>query len=436
MKFIYIIYNLITGVLFIIFFPFFWLYARLSGCHFRGINQRIGLYPNALKRNLNGSPIIWIHAVSVGEAGLARLLINPIKSKLPDSCIIISTTTLKGYDFAQNIFKKSKVKCIFAPIDFIASIFMAMRLFHPDILIFLETEIWPNWLVTARHKNIKTAIINGRISERSIKKYIKIKPLIKAALKNIDAFSMISLEDSKRIQFLGADPEKIKISGNAKFDLLTESVKPGTKIRIKNRLNLNENQSVIVAGSTRSNEEDIILNAFTKLKKFFPDLVLIIAPRHVERISKIISLVKSKQFSFKLYSHCTEKNKSRSEPVVIVDTIGELMEIYSAASIVFCGASLVPLGGQNILEPAVWGKPVIYGPFMDDFIEAKTLLESSSASVPVTDSNDFIKKAEYFLSHPDEAEILGKKARNVILTHRGAAEKHAEVISKLWRGRF
>lgn len=278
---------------------------------------------------------------------------------------------------------------------------------------------------------IKTALINGRISVRSIGGYLRFRRFFREVLKNVDAFSMILEEDGSRIRAMGADLEKIQINGNAKYDLLLNQVDPSVERQMRRILNLKATQPAFIAGSTRRGEEAMMLDAYERIVGEFPDTVLIIAPRHIERAAEIGSLVERRGFGYQLRSELGSTKAKRTAPVVIINTFGELFKVYSVGAIVFCGASLVPLGGQNPLEPAVWGKTVFYGPSMDDFLEAKTLLEGLEAGIPITSPEMLAEKAIWFLRHPDALKAYGQRAREAVARNQNAAQKHARVIAGL-----
>ncbi|MCF8069339.1 MAG: 3-deoxy-D-manno-octulosonic acid transferase [Desulfobacterales bacterium] len=375
---------------------------------------------------ISGKPRIWIHAVSVGEVGAAVPLITQLFNMLPDCAIILSTTTPHGQVFAKEKLGH-KVTCIIAPIDIIFFVKKALNLIKPDILVCMETEIWPNLLNTAKRLGVRTALVNGRISVRSIGRYMKFRPLIKQALSRFDIMSMISKDDSLRIKSLGAPEDRVSINGNTKFDLLLQDVNDGVQKRMAQFYGIAPQVPVFVAGSTRSGEEAIILDVFEVLVRTFPECLLIIAPRHVERAVEIGALVESRGLICQFHDALKEENK-RVANIIIVNTIGELKQIYSVASVVFCGGSLVPLGGQNILEPAAWGKPVIYGPSMDDFFDAKMILEENGAGIMVESGKELCSKVLYLLNHPEEAGHIGELTLKAILAGSGASERHAGAI--------
>ena len=430
MKPLYAAYAALTSSIFISCFPPFLIYTRLSGRYRKGLKERLGFVPRALAQDPAGSPRIWIHAVSLGEVKVAGPIIDSLRKLMPDCSVILSTTTDHGFALARQIFRDD-IPVVYAPIDLTFSVRKALSRVNPDVMVFLETEIWPAWLVEARRMGVKTALINGRISVRSVRGYLKFRPFFHEILKNIDSFSMILEEDACRIRDMGADPQKIEINGNAKYDLLIDQADPAIEKDMRRILNLNPSDRVFIAGSTRGGEETIVLNVYEKILKKFPDTILIIAPRHIDRTPEIESLLRNHGIKYHLRTELKKGGTKRTAPVVIMDTFGELFKLYSVGTINFCGASLVPLGGQNPLEAAVWGKVVFYGPSMEDFMDAKALLESANAGIQVSGPEMFAERALHYLNNPDSLKNHGALARDAIIRNRGAAEKHARVIARL-----
>ena len=326
-----------------------------------------------------------------------------------------------------------EVRVIYAPFDIIFLVRRALDNIRPDILVFLETEIWPAWISEAYGKGIRIAMINGRISPRSIEKYMKVRPFFRDILGKFNVFSMITEEDKRRIISMGADPQKIFVNGNAKFDLLTGLAEDSIERDMRKLFNLEDAAPVLIAGSTRTGEEAMIINAYRKVLKEFPETVLFIAPRHIERAKEIASLIKRNQFEYQLRSELKGDSVKRDKQVVIVDTFGELFKLYSIGAIVFCGASLVPQGGQNPLEPAVWGKPVLYGPSMEDFLDARALLEENNAGIEVSSPEMLAEKVIMLLNNPVLMQGYGVRARDAVLKNRNAAGRHAAAIAGLIR---
>jgi len=427
---LYAIYTGLTGGIFIYLFPEFWLYTLLSGRYKDGLKERLGFVPQGVIKGLKDRTRIWIHAVSVGELQVATSVIEAIEDLRPDCAFIVSTTTEHGKRVANRMFG-ARLPVIYAPIDFIGSVHKALNSVRPHVMVFLETEIWPNWIAEASRRGIRVGLINGRISVRSLASYIKLRPFIKAVLEKFDVFSMILDEDAHRIKLMGADPDKIEVNGNAKYESLMSRIDSAIPDRMRQLLNILPHHKVFIAGSTRRGEEEIILEVYKKILVQFPETILILVPRHIKRTPTIESLVRGYGFSCCLRSAIDPPNRVRTEQVVIVDTIGELFNLYSIGTIIFCGASLVPLGGQNPLEAAVWGKAVFYGPSMEDFLDAKQLLEKAGVGIQVPNREILAEKALWFLNHPNELKELEDRARDAVLANKGAAKRHAEAICRL-----
>jgi 3-deoxy-D-manno-octulosonic-acid transferase len=325
----------------------------------------------------------------------------------------------------------NRVPCFFAPLDLIGPTQRSLNLIQPDALVLLETEIWPNLIIRARRMGVRVAIANGRISIRSIQKYHKVRSLMNYTLAHVDAFSMISTGDALRIQSLGAALDRICVSGNAKFDVPDPVKDPHGRQNASDLYGVVDDTQVIVAGSTRNCEEPVIIDAFIQLRQKFPNTLLIIAPRHIERAEQIYQWVTAQGIDCQLRTQINATEQPRQAPVVILDTIGELSATYGIADMVFCGGSLVPKGGQNIMEPAMWAKPIIYGPSMEDFAEAKAMIQSNGGGVMIHNATEMAAVTMEWLQSPEKAKAVGLAARQAILPHGGAAEKHAEVIGRL-----
>jgi 3-deoxy-D-manno-octulosonic-acid transferase len=280
------------------------------------------------------------------------------------------------------------------------------------MLIFLETEIWPSWIIEAKKRSVKIAMLNGRISGRSIRGYRRVRPFFRMVLSRFDLLSMISEGDRNRIIDMGARPETVTVNGNAKYDMLIRGTSKGMNENIRRILHIPADAPVIVAGSIRSGEEEIILEAYKRIIESFHDAVLIIAPRHLERIRELTELIRMNWFKCHLRSELVTSGNERTEGIIIVDCFGELFNIYSAGNIAFCGASLVPLGGQNPLEPAAWGTPVFHGPHMEDFSDAVHLLKKHDADIEVQNASDLAEKVIHYLQNPEAlAERAGQLKR-------------------------
>ncbi|MBW1782884.1 MAG: 3-deoxy-D-manno-octulosonic acid transferase [Deltaproteobacteria bacterium] len=430
MRLLYSIYMVLSSLLFLFLLPFFFVYVCATGRYRHHLKERLGCVPRRAVERLKGSPRIWIHAVSLGEVKVAGSIIEALRRIMPGCSVMLSTMTEHGRNLAVELFGK-EIPVVYAPVDFVGCVCKSLSRVRPDVLAFLETEIWPAWVFEARRLGIRTCLINGRISVRSIDAYLRLRPFFEGVLKNFDCFSMILEEDAARIQAMGAPHQKIETNGNAKYDTFAAAPDPETRTEMQKVLDLDDSHRVIVAGSTRQGEEEIILDAYSRVLETFPETILIIVPRHIERTRDIGAMIQRRGLKYQVKTDIDEGKARRTENIVIINTFGELFKIYSIGTIVFCGASLVPLGGQNPLEPAVWGKVVLYGPSMEDFLDAKDLLESVGGSVPVSDPQELEERLVWLLGHPEESKAYGERARQAVLNNRGAAEKHARVIERL-----
>jgi 3-deoxy-D-manno-octulosonic-acid transferase len=424
----YAAYKTLGSATFLSCFPFVWTYSRLTGRFSKGWRERLGFFPRSLAAAGSDRPI-WIHASSLGEVKVAGSIVAHLRSLAPASRVILSVTTDHGYALAKAMEQNGPV--VYAPLDFFFSVRRALSIARPKVMVFLETELWPAWIMEARRKGIKCALVNGRISPRSIKRYRKFAPFFREVLANMDVCSMITEQDAKRILAMGAEPGKVEIHGNAKYDLLSQQADPSAVSDMRRLLSLAVSDPVFVAGSTREGEEEMVLDVYERLRTRFPGIVLVLAPRHISRTPKIEALLRQRGLAYQLRTRLAAHGGKRTAPVLVLDTYGELFNLYGVGTINFCGASLVPLGGQNPMEAAVWGKAVFYGPSMDDFLDAKGLLETEGAGIEVKDVADFSEKALGLLAQPDRLASLGERGRRAVLKNQGSAEEHARVIARL-----
>ena len=422
----YTAYTLFGSGAFVSAFPLVWVYSRLGKRFSMGWRERLGFLPTDLSRF--DFPI-WMHASSLGEVSVAGAIMAHLKNLAPERRVMLSVTTDHGFASAKLVARGTPV--VYAPLDFVFSVRRALSVARPKVMVFLETEIWPAWIAESRRKGIKCALINGRISPRSFRRYRKFSSFFREVLEGMDVCSMITEEDARRIVAMGANPDKVEVHGNAKYELLSEKARPSAVSEMRRLFNLVPSDLVFVAGSTREGEEEKVLDVYEQVRTRFPGMVLVLAPRHVARAPRIQSLLRQRGLSYQLRTRLAESGEKRTAPVVVLDTFGELFNVYSVGTINFCGGSLVPLGGQNPMEAAVWGKAVFYGPSMEDFLDAKRLLEKEGAGIEVRSVGDFSEKALRLLERKDRMASLGDSARRAVLDNLGAAEKHSRVIVKL-----
>lgn len=426
----YTVYKILTAVSAWVLVPMIWLHHRFRGRDFQRFYQRMGVYPSSLGKKESEHPRIWLHAASVGEVGVAAAICKALQQSYPQCQIVLSTIREQGLARARTLMG-DQVPSFFVPLDLVGVTRRALKMIQPDLLVLMETEIWPNLIVNAKRMGVPIAIANGRISIRTINSYRKVRPLMRHTFSHVDAFSMISEDDARRVVSLGADPSQVTVNGNAKFDSPDPLGDAEAKPWAQKLYHLQNEAAVFVAGSTRHPEEPMLLTAFVKIRAHFPEALLIIAPRHIERVEQIKQWVAVQGLTCQLRSQLGQGQSPRSAPVVILDTMGELSQTYSVADVVFCGGSLVPKGGQNILEPAMWGKPVLHGPSMEDFAEAQQLIAAAGGSALVRDSDALAALAIEWLRQPKKRTAMGLAARQAILPHRGAARRHADTIGHL-----
>jgi len=424
------LYSLLYSVAFILMLPLFFLRRDKYAAGFR---QRLGDYPDSR----DPRPSIWLHCVSVGELNAAKPLIEQILKNFTGHRLVISTTTKTGQDLAQEHFSE-KAAVVYFPFDLKFAVRKALRAMRPSVVLLMETEIWPRFIHEAKLSGAAVALINGRLSARSARRYSYIRPFIKRTLADIDLALMQADADAKRLAELGGEPAKTHVTGNMKFDVALESSELADEFR--QRFAIEKARPLIIAASTHEPEEEWLLEAFAE---FFlePSTIrprMLIAPRHPERTEKIIEIIRSfgsgKFSQFRPISYVrrsTEPTEAdTTADVILLDTIGELARIYSLAEVVFVGGSMIPHGGQNILEPAASGKAVICGAHMFNFAEATRVLLEHDGLVQLADRTEDAKAVdELFLAvsdlleEDDERRELGQNAAAVMKENRGATDR-------------
>jgi 3-deoxy-D-manno-octulosonic-acid transferase len=318
---------------------------------------------------------------------------------------------------------------IYYPLDIPFVVKKVIAKVRPDIFILTETELWPNFIRMCKEQGAKVIMVNGRISRRSYQRYALTKFFWKDILNLIDEMGVISAIDAERLKAIGMAPARVHVMGNAKYDSLATKASPPIRKEMQRKLNLTEMDRVFVAGSTHDGEEKIVLNVYRRLLETYPDFKLIIIPRHPERGHAVLSLVKEIGFDDCITMTDIEGGRHRTgERIIVIDVIGELFKVYSLASMVFCGGSLVPKGGQNILEPAAWGKVIFYGPSMDDFRDEKELLEKAGAGITVKSGDELLAGILTVMADPDALARKGEAGRRIVVSNMGAADRYAEMV--------
>ncbi len=392
--------------------------------------ERFGVYGKEKRAALEkAKDPIWIQAVSVGEVALCRSLIPLMRERFPGRPIVFSTITKTGNELAKKLFAKDAV-IIYFPLDFSSVVKKVIRFIRPKVYVMVETEIWPNFLKEIGRNAIPSLLINGRISDRSYGKYELARPFLHKVVKGINSLCMQSNVDADRIIKMGAVPEKVIVTGNMKFDI--QNASPGQPAeRIRKQLGLVEGDGLLVAGSTHPGEEEAVLASYAELTKKFSGLKLLIAPRHIERSCDIAVLVKRSGFVPALLSISDTGRSPDPKSVFILDAIGRLNDFYSIADVVFIGGSLIRHGGQNPIEPAVYGKPIIFGPHMFNFKNISEAFLQKDAAIRVESAEDMTAVLYNLIADANRRSEICKHSKEVVAAYRGATER---VLNEM--GRF
>ncbi|MBZ5559028.1 MAG: 3-deoxy-D-manno-octulosonic acid transferase [Acidobacteriia bacterium] len=426
----YLAYSLLTFVVFLVVSPYFVYQAIRYQKYIGSLRQRLGFLP--ITFNIDGEESIWIHAVSVGEALTARALAADLKARYPRLRLFLSTTTIAGQQVARR--SLSDLDAVFYfPFDWTFIVRRTLNLVKPRLFIMMETEIWPNLLRACRARGVKTVVINGRISSRSYPRYRMIRPFFRRVLDDVDRFCMQSDESARRLIDLGADPARVTVTGSLKFDALelpAATVHGKPRERVLRFFRISVNRTVLIAGSTMKGEEAAVLRAFARIKETQPNALAILAPRQPERFGEVERLARDAGFVAIRRSELPIDAEPRAD-VVVLDTIGELAQIYQLATAVFVGGSLADHGGHNILEPAMFGKPIVFGPHMQNFKEIADAFRRQDAAVQVPSERELADTLLALVTDPVRRASLGAAARALVEANRGAKTKTLAVIGEL-----
>jgi 3-deoxy-D-manno-octulosonic-acid transferase len=426
MYLLYLLYTLLTLVFFVAASPWVLYQGLRRGQYVGTLRQRFGYLPVSF--NPDGDEAVWIHAVSVGEALTARPLLAELRRRYPKLRLVVSTTTLAGQQVArQNLQGVDEV--FYFPFDLGFSVRRILRLVRPRLFLMMETEIWPNLLRACRRSGVKTVMVNGRVSDRSYPRYRLIRPFFRRVLDDVDRFCVQGEESRRRLLDLGAAPARMTVTGSLKFDSLPSARQARHGDRVVRFFRVAPSRPVVIAGSTMRGEETHVLDAFGAVRGVDQSL-LILAPRHPERFAEVERMAKDAGFDTVRRSEL-EIDKEPCAEVVVLDSIGELAQLYQVATLVFVGGSLVETGGHNILEPAAFGKPIVFGPHMHNFAEIAGVFLSNGAAVQVASGNELGVVLRRLLHDPAERARLGGAARTLVDANRGAKDKTMAVIGEL-----
>ncbi|MEZ0328116.1 MAG: 3-deoxy-D-manno-octulosonic acid transferase [Dissulfuribacterales bacterium] len=433
------IYRKLTSIIQI---PLAWLYSRqlildktLSAEERR---QRFGIY--SLKMLKNAPYDLWIHAASVGEVMAGAAILRSIKRIMPNTNVLLSVFTATGYQRATKELNDI-AEVVLAPFDTPSAVEKAFQTIKPRIYAVIETELWPNTLLAAPRHGAKTVLLNARISNRSFGRYSRLTSLFTPILRQFDCICAISETYKNRLVQMGTNPDNIHVTGNAKFEALLNKPHNDTAHTMSNRLKLPLNAPIFVAGSIRGGEEELVMKAVSALKQTVPNLVVILAPRHMNRLPNLKQAAQQANISHINLTDLIKTEGIKNSPknqddglmpsnsVILVNVMGMLFSIYSVATVAFVGGSLVPKGGQNPMEPAAWACPVLFGPHMENFEEAKEALNKTGGAIIVQNSTELAAVAKKILLTPSYRKEMGQKALNALKSlAQDSATRQAEFI--------
>jgi 3-deoxy-D-manno-octulosonic-acid transferase len=425
-----ILYNILLWIVAVPGLLFFLIKMLLTGKYRHSFLQKLGARQKPLLAGIGPGPRIWIHAVSVGEVTAAQPVVAALKKQRPEVKIIFSTSTETGQGMAQKLVSGADA-FIYFPLDISFAVHRMLSLVRPDVFVLVETELWPNFLASCRARGVRVVLANGRISPRSFDRYRRTRFFWKRALADVNEAGMISQVDAERICAIGLAKDKIQVMGNAKYDALASLVSSQLHEDTVRRFGVRPEEKFFVAGSTHPGEEDIVIRVYRALADADPAFKLILAPRHVERAGEVQAALARAGFPDIIrVSEIRAGRRRAAERGILVDVIGELFKVYSLAQIVYCGGSLVPRGGQNILEAAAWGKGIFYGPSMEDFSQEAALLEAAGAGVRISGERELLEGMQRLLAAPEELRVRGENGRAAVRANMGAAGRYAAMIVK------
>jgi 3-deoxy-D-manno-octulosonic-acid transferase len=408
----YLLYSALLLIVLVLGSPY-WVYEMLRhGKYRRGLLQRLGFVPPHFRDA--GRKSIWVHAVSVGEVLAVSELVQRLRASFPDCKVLISTTTDTGQRLAAARFGSENV--LYFPLDFAFAMRRWIRALRPKLVVVAETEFWPNLLRIAKQSGAQVAVVNARISDRSLPGYRRWRKPLGRVLDGIDLFLAQSTEDAKRLIEIGAPARRVSVSGNLKYDIPL-ATPPLIVKELRAAFERSSAGPILVCGSTLEGEESLLLRAFAAVVAKFPRAVMLLAPRHPQRFDEVAELLSKAGIPFSRRSNWDGEPLSGS--VVLIDTIGELAGLYGLADLAFVGGSLVPRGGHNIIEPAQYGAAIIVGPHTENFRDIVGLFQSRGA-VKVSDAENLSQDILALLANSEERDALGKQAGETLQSQRGA----------------
>ncbi len=424
---VYRLYDILLLAASLVLVPYYYFTRARAGRRRQGIGERLGFLPAAKLAALAGRPVIWVHAVSVGETQAVLPLLRELKAECPHAALVVSNVTETGHQVARTVGEIDC--CLFFPFDFTPVVRRVLRAVKPAVIAIVETEIWPNFVRLARQEQVPVVLVNGRISDRSYPRYWWVRSFLRPVLANFAAFCMQSAEDARRVRMLGAPPARVRVTGNLKFDLSLSPPSPAAVAGMKTAYRLPSRVPIWIAGSTHEGEEELVLGVYERLLAAGQQLFLVLVPRHPERGDRIGALLHRRGFTFVRRRRLAAGSPLAAGDVLLVDTVGELQRLYGLADLVFVGGSLVPVGGHNLLEPAALAKPVLFGPHMENFRDISRHLLAASGGRQVNSAGELYEALQAWLRCPAAARQAGVRGREILRFHAGATARTARLLA-------
>lgn len=423
----YFTYNLLS-VFILVPVIIYHLYRSVSRGRPPAFAERFGYLPQSELMEIAGRPVIWLHAVSVGESIAARPLLKALRRGYPDHAILVSNTTETGRTTVSSFPEKDL--CIYFPFDFLPAVRRVLDSIKPEIIIIMETEIWPNFTREAAARNIPVILANGRISDRSFSRYLKFSWFFRRALQLFSHLCMQTETDCERIVAIGAPSARTEKTGNLKYDIPFRQVNQDEKCGLKEQYAIPAGLLVLTAGSTHAGEERYIIDTYKELLAIFDGLFLVLVPRHPERATEVAALLEASGISFQRRTSLPCSEVFQKGEVLLVDSIGEMMDLYAMSDIAFVGGSLVPTGGHNLLEPASLGVVSVFGPHMSNFREIAGLVLQYGAGVQVDSPAALTESCRSLIMSRDLRRVLGQNGLKLMRDNGGATERHLDIIGR------
>jgi 3-deoxy-D-manno-octulosonic-acid transferase len=418
------VYSVLLGVVLAVGAPWWLVRMATSGRYRAGLSQRLGFLPSGMGDAVRGRDVIWLHAVSVGEVLAATELVRQLRAALPGWVIAISTTTETGQNLARERFPDTPV--FYLPLDFAWIVRRYLHLLKPKLLILMESELWPNLMNECVRSGVPIAVVNAKISDRSLPRYMRLRRLWKPLMGKVSLFLAQSEENGRRLVTIGVPAERVQTPGNLKYDVKAPGTSEMTSLV---RANLSPNASVLVAGSTLEGEEAMLLNAWPEVLQAKPEAVMVLAPRHTPRFQTVADLVKERGFALVRASELRLQPQAvAAGTIVVLDTIGDLASVYSLAAAAFVGGSLVSWGGHNPLEPARFSVPVVMGPWVQNFREIVDAMRAAEA-IRIVEASALAANLTEMLR--GDAKQMGERGRKVFEAQAGATARVTDALLPL-----